>query len=146
MGRIGFTEEAISKAVNVSDNLDKELRELPSHIWHYGSLSAAAAQAASENKAALEHTRAQVWGEVRRASDGKKPAPTVDDVTAMVEGDMRVVQSRTRYTQSEADRATLAASVNALLAKRDMLVQISATKTAELRAGLSDSAPAPRKR
>ena len=50
---------------------------------------------------------------------------------------MRVVQSRTRYTQSEADRATLAAAVNALLAKRDMLVQISATKTAELRRPVS---------
>ena len=144
MGRIGFTEEAISKAVNVSDNLDKELRELPSHIWHYGSLSAAAAQAASENKAALEHTRAQVWGEVRRNTETKKV--TVDDITSAVESDMRVVQSRTRYTQSEADRATLAAAVNALLAKRDMLVQISSTRNVEIKAGLSDSAPAPRKR
>jgi len=144
MGRIGFTEEAISKAVSVSDNLDKELRELSSHIWHYGMLSATAAQAASENKAALEHTRAQVWSEVRRNTENKKV--TVDDISAAVESDMRVVQSRTRYTQSEADRATLAAAVNALLAKRDMLVQISATKTAELRAGLSDSAPAPRRR
>lgn len=144
MGRIGFTEEAISKAVEVSANIDKELRELPSHIWHYGSLSAAAAQAAAENKAALEHTRAQVWGEVRRNTETKKV--TVDDITSAVESDMRVVQSRTRYTQSEADRATLAAAVNALLAKRDMLVQISSTRNVEIKAGLSDSAPGKRQR
>lgn len=144
MGRIGFTEGEISKAVTITENLDKELRELPTSLWHYSSLAATAAQVASESKAALEHTRAQVWGEVKRSLDGKKP--TVDDVQSAVECDMRVVQSRTRYTNAEADRATLAAAVNSLMAKRDMLVQISATKTAELKAGLSDNAPSKRQR
>ena len=40
--------ENIKSAVSITDDLDKELIRLPSLLWHYGDLEAAAYQKALE--------------------------------------------------------------------------------------------------
>jgi len=120
----------------VIDNMDLggQFASLPGLLFQYGMLEADAIQLFLESKAMMEQVHAAAHTSIRGATIGK--APTVDQLDAMIELDNDYMQARGICIAREGDSRRMKAMVTALLAKRDMLVQLGSSQRAQLQAGM----------
>lgn len=125
----------IKKDVSINhDQLDSELTELPSLLWHYGELEAVAHTEALRKKADSDQAHASAYKRLK--SLARKEKATEAQVSAEVELDPEYIRYVSKWIDAEGNARRLKAVVESLRAKRDALVQLGANHRQQVSAGL----------
>ncbi len=133
---IGDPHQHALDAVAIDEgNLRTEMVRLPSDLAHYGHRFALANKAMVSSKMNFEEISAMVYLETRETLEdlsdkGKKPTEATID--ARCKTDHRVRDARALMIEAEFEREQVKSHVDAVRAKRDMLIALGALARAEM--------------
>lgn len=120
-----------SLAIHEHD-LTADMTALPGQIAYWSVMFATATEAALEAKAALEQQEADTSEALRDQYTGGKEKLTESRLSSLVDRDVDVRAAKTRHIKAEANRLRVKGMLDALFAKRDMLIQVGARQRAEM--------------
>lgn len=124
---------ALRARLRVDPNaLDEEFVACPADIAYLGALHARAIGDQLRAKGRAKRVRAFVRIEKRKALIAANGKTTVDEVDAEVELDARVEAADEDEIVAEVELTTAKANFAAVMAKKDMIVQMGATMRAEM--------------
>jgi hypothetical protein len=123
-------------AVHIDEaDLRSEMIRIPADLAYYGHQLAVAHRRVTEAKLELESVEGFVYLEVREMledlADSKK-GPTEATIKAKTAADVRIRNARAQMIEAEFEMGQVRAHVDAVRAKREMLVSLSALARAEM--------------
>jgi hypothetical protein len=127
----------VEKLVTVGEDIDAEFRALSSDVYYVGALWADAQRNAAQAKVALDvalATSRRMVTEVLQAEGSKTTERAID---AEVDLDPDVHRARLYLLDMEHEEAKVRALVDALRAKKDMLVSLGAHIRAEMQGDIT---------
>lgn len=120
-----------SLAIHEHD-LTADMTALPGQIAYWSAMFASATEAALEAKAMLEQQEADTSEAFRDQFSSGKEKLTEARLPSLVDRDPDVRAAKTRHIKAEANRLRVKGMLDALFAKRDMLVQVGARQRQEM--------------
>lgn len=127
-------EEYLKACIDIfPEQLQEEFVRTPADMAYWGREFADAARARDMSKLLTKRVRAQVEKAVRAAprAAGEK-APTEATVAAAVETDAGVIAAEEAEADAEYQVAVIKGTLDAIRAKRDMLIQLGAQQRLEM--------------
>lgn len=114
-------------------NVKDEFVRVSADMAYWGEQFAQASRTLQRKKLNYEQVRAALWLEKREGASrtGKKP-PTVDDIKAMVETADELDEAKGALIDAEYERDRIKAVLEAVRAKKDMLISFGAHVRAEM--------------
>jgi hypothetical protein len=121
-----------ARCVRIDVDLDAEFRRVAGDL-HYWAAEAAAAEEQvylAKTAAARSYADAVLRARSRLESEARKPTEKILDAEA--EADEAVAYEQSRYAAALRRRSELRGLVDAIIAKRDMLISLGATERAQM--------------
>ena len=123
-------------------DLDTEFQSLPSKLWKWGRLEGDAQEQLLTAKADLEQKYAEIYKRYRGRKDpGTGKALSEGAIEAEIETDPEYVRYRAAHIKAEGDARRLKAALTALIAQRDMLIQLGAAHRAQMQIDAQGGGP-----
>jgi len=118
------------RTTTVSDDLDRDLRDLPRQTAHWGWLAAEAHQASLSAKADKDHQYATVYARLKavKGATGRSEGLTEAALEAKVELDPEYRHYVAKWIEAEGNAKRLQAAVMALQVKNSSLMQLGANE------------------
>lgn len=126
-------------------DLDRAFQELPMKLWKWGRLEGDAQEALLVAKSDLEQKDAEVYKRCRGRKDATGKTMSEGAIEAEIETDPEHVRYRAAHITAEGNARRLKAALTALLAQRDMLVQLGAAHRAQMQIDAQGGGPSVQK-
>lgn len=124
----------VRKVVSIDvDNLTGEMQDLPASTQTWASHAAEAAHAAAKAKATYEQVYARACEDIRNGAAARGEKLTETRVENRARLTMEVVVAVSEMGTANYNLARIKAVVEALAAKRDMLIQLGSTQREEIK-------------
>lgn len=115
-----------------ASNIDGEFRRIPGDLAYWNTLYAHALRDMLKGKMHLDVTRARLDSEMRIRLLNEGAKVTESNVAAMVEQDQEFMEVRLAYIDAEVRKNEMFGAVDAVRAKKDMLISLGAQLRAEM--------------
>ena len=130
---VSFDFDSIKSAVRIEPSvLNEEFVRLPSDLAYWNEVYANAVGALLDARRKVEETEALVYKELKSIVDDKGKAPTEAHMKANVTDDLRLKLARQNEDEAEVTKVRASGVVEAIRAKRDMLISLGAHIRAEM--------------
>lgn len=115
-------------------NLNEEFIRVPGDVAYWGEQHAKAIRAHHEAKNAEEEVRAGLWEQAKmRAEAGSKTKPTQKDISSIIDRQDAMKEAKAQVILTEFRKECVKGWLDAVRAKREMLVTIGANMREEMR-------------
>ncbi len=120
------------RCVHIDVDLDGEFRRVAGDLYYWATEAAAAEEQVyiAKTNAARAYADSVLRARVRLEGEGRRPTEKILDAEA--EADEAVAHEQSRYAAALRRRAELRGLVDAIIAKRDMLISLGATERAQM--------------
>lgn len=112
--------------------LDEEFQRCAASVATVGAHYAVAIGEHLRSKSRAKRTRGLVWLELRETLQNKHGRATADHIAAAVEQDQRVIDADDDEITCEVARERKKSDLAAMMAKRDMLIQMGSARRSEM--------------